>query len=126
MLPSALAAMRIHLSPTRKRPRRGFAALRNRNFRLYLSGQTVSQAGTWMQTVGQAWLVLHLTDSGTALGVVVALQALPVLLFAPLGGLVADRVNKRKLLIATQVVAAAPALARWLLTTPHDARLWMV
>jgi hypothetical protein len=66
--------------------RRGFAALRNRNFRLYLLGQTVSQAGTWMQTVAQAWLVLHLTDSGTALGVVIALQALPVLLFAPLGG----------------------------------------
>jgi len=118
--------MRIQRSPTPKSPRRGFAALRNRNFRLYLSGQTVSQAGTWMQTVGQAWLVLHLTDSGTALGLVIALQALPVLLFAPLGGLVADRVNKRKLLIGTQVGAAAPAFALWLLTTTGDVRLWMV
>ena len=106
--------------------RRGFAALRNRNFRLYLLGQTVSQAGTWMQIVGQAWLVLHLTDSGTALGVVIALQALPVLLFAPLGGLVADRVDKRKLLIATQVGAAMPALALWLLTATHSVELWMV
>ncbi|HEY2301760.1 MAG TPA: MFS transporter [Acidimicrobiales bacterium] len=106
--------------------RRGFAALRNRNFRLYLLGQTVSQAGTWMQVVGQAWLVLHLTDSGTALGVVIALQALPVLLFAPLGGLVADRVDKRKLLIATQVGAAMPALALWLLTASHNVELWMV
>lgn len=106
--------------------RRGFAALRNRNFRLYLLGQTVSQAGTWMQTVAQAWLVLHLTDSGTALGVVIALQALPVLLFAPLGGVLADRVDKRKLLIYTQIGAAAPALVLWLLTVTHDVRLWMV
>ena len=106
--------------------RQGFAALRNRNFRLYLLGQTVSQAGTWMQTVAQAWLVLHLTDSGTALGVVIALQALPVLLFAPLGGLLADRVDKRRLLIFTQVGAAVPALALWALTTSGDVQLWMV
>ncbi len=106
--------------------RQGFAALRNRNFRLYLLGQTVSQAGTWMQTVAQAWLVLHLTDSGTALGVVIALQALPVLLFAPLGGLLADRVDKRRLLIFTQVGAAVPALALWALTTSGNVQLWMV
>ncbi|MCU0272999.1 MAG: MFS transporter, partial [Acidimicrobiales bacterium] len=60
-----------------------FAALRVRNFRIYMLGQAVSQAGTWMQTIAQGWLVLRLTDSGTALGVLMALQTLPVLFLAP-------------------------------------------
>jgi len=106
--------------------RKTFSSLGNRNFRLYLGGQTISQAGTWMQTVAQAWLVLRLTDSGIALGVVVALQAVPVLLFAPLGGLVVDRSDKRRLLVATQTAAGALALALWLLVATHSVRLWMV
>src|SRR4029079_12080412 len=61
--------------------RRTFAALHVRNFRLYIIGQTISQAGTWMQQIGQGWLVLRLTGSGTALGIVIACQALPVLFF---------------------------------------------
>jgi MFS family permease len=110
------------------RPGRGetFAALRVYNFRLYIFGQTISQAGTWMQAIGQAWLVLQLTDSGTALGIVLALQALPVLFFAPLGGLVVDRVDKQKLLIATQVVSGIQALALWALVASGGVRLWMV
>src|ERR1700755_3316537 len=92
-----------------------FVALRERNFRIYLIAQTISQAGTWMQAIGQAWLVLRLTDSGTSLGLVVALQALPVLLLAPLGGVVVDRVDKRRLLVGTQVASGVQALALWAL-----------
>lgn len=108
--------------------RRGgtFVALRERNFRVYLIAQTISQAGTWMQAIGQAWLVLRLTDSGTALGIVLALQSLPVLFFAPLGGLVVDRVNKQKLLIATQVMSGVQALLLWALVSTDTIELWMV
>ena len=83
----------------------------SRNYRIYLVGQSISLCGTWMQTVAQAWLVLKLTGSGTALGFVVALQFLPVLLFGPWGGVVADRMPKRRLLLITQVCvrAAGPA-----------------
>ena len=63
----------------------------SRNYRIYLFGQSISLCGTWMQTVAQAWLVLKITGSGTALGFVVALQFLPVLLFGPWGGVIADR-----------------------------------
>jgi MFS family permease len=100
--------------------------LRERNFRIYLIAQTISQAGTWMQAIGQAWLVLRLTDSGTALGVVLALQSLPVLFFAPLGGVVVDRVNKQKLLIATQVGSGLQAIALWALVSTDVVELWMV
>lgn len=103
-----------------------FAALRVRNFRLYIIGQTVSQAGTWMQAIGQGWLVLRLTDSGTALGVLVALQALPVLFFAPAGGLVVDRVNKQKLLLVTQILSGVQAIILWALTATGTVDLWMV
>jgi MFS family permease len=105
---------------------RTFAALANRNFRLYMVGQTISQAGTWMQTIGQAWLVLKLTDSGTALGVVAALQALPVLFLAPVGGLVIDRLVKRHVLMATQIVQGVLALVLWALTATDNVELWMV
>lgn len=105
---------------------RTFAALGNRNFRLYMIGQTISQAGTWMQTIGQAWLVLKLTDSGTALGVVAALQALPVLFLAPVGGLVIDRLVKRHVLMATQIVQGVLALVLWALTATDNVELWMV
>jgi MFS family permease len=103
-----------------------FAAMRVRNFRLYIIGQTISQAGAWMQAIGQAWLVLRLTDSGTSLGIVLALQALPVLLFAPLGGLVVDRVDKQKLLIGTQVMSGVQALVLWALVASGNVELWMV
>ncbi|MCL2535632.1 MAG: MFS transporter, partial [Nocardiaceae bacterium] len=75
--------------------RQTFAALANRNFRRYISGQAVSLIGTWMQTVAQSWLVLELTGSGTAIGVLVALQTLPILLLGPYGGVIADRSDKR-------------------------------
>src|SRR4051812_50163840 len=87
-----------------------FSSLKNRNFRLYFGGQMISMCGTWMQSVGQAWLVLQLTGSGTALGLVTALQFLPVLLLGPFAGVLVDRVAKRRLLAVTQSVAGGLAL----------------
>lgn len=105
-----------------------FAAMRVRNFRIYIFGQTISQAGAWMQTIGQGWLVYRvLTDgSGFALGVVVALQTLPVLLFAPFGGVIVDRVDKVRLLIATQIMSGVQALVLWALVATGNVELWMV
>lgn len=103
-----------------------FAALRNRNFRLFFTGQTLSAMGTWMQKVAQAWLVLGLTGSGTLLGVTVALQHLPILLISSWGGLVADRVDKRRMLLWTQSAAAVPALLLGVLTAADRITLWMV
>ncbi len=103
-----------------------FAALANRNFRRYLSGQAISLIGTWMQTVAQSWLVLQLTHSGTALGLAVALQTLPVLLLGPYGGVVADRVDKRRLMIALQSMMGVLALVLGVLTITHVVTLWEV
>jgi MFS family permease len=100
--------------------------LQNGNYRLYFSGQLISVPGTWLQTVAQAWLVLQLTPSGSALGITVALQALPVLLFGPWAGAVADGVDKRKVLLGTQALQAALALTLGVLTVAHLVELWMV
>lgn len=103
-----------------------FASLRNPNYRLYVSGQAVSLVGTWMQTVAQSWLVLTLTGSGTALGLVVALQTLPVLLLGPYGGVVADRMDKRRLMMGLQSMMGVLALVLGLLTTTGTVQLWQV
>jgi MFS family permease len=89
----------------------GLGALRHRNFRLFLGGQAVSLTGTWMQHVAQGWLVLTLTDSPFYVGLVSALGSLGVLLFTLYAGVVADRVNRRAALIATQALAMVQALA---------------
>src|SRR5947209_15853176 len=81
---------------------RAFIALRHRNFRLFWFGQLVSLIGTWMQSIGQSWLVLELTHNALLLGVVGALQFLPVLLFTLFGGVLADRWPKRTVLLFTQ------------------------
>ena len=103
-----------------------FASLANRNLRRYFSGQAVSLIGTWMQTVAQSWLVLQLTHSGAALGLAVALQTLPVLLLGPYGGVVADRVDKRRLMMALQSMMGVLALVLGLLTVTHVVTLWEV
>ena len=103
-----------------------FSSLRIRNYRLYFVAQLVSVSGTWMQTVAQAWLVLHLTGSGIDLGIVVGLQFLPMLLFGPVGGLVADRINKRTLLFATQTAGGLLALVLGVLVVSHVVELWQV
>lgn len=104
-----------------------FSALSNRNFRLFASGQMVSNTGTWMQRVAQDWLVLSLTgQSGTALGITTALQFLPILLFTLWGGLLADRLPKRKVLVGTQLVMGLQALVLGILTVTGTARVWHV
>lgn len=105
---------------------RTFRSLRIRNYRLYFVGQLVSMTGTWMQGVAQAWLVLRLTDSGIALGVVTALQFLPILLFGLWGGVIADRVDKRRALIATQLAMAAASGVLAAVTAFDIVELWMV
>lgn len=87
-----------------------FAALRHRNFRLFWCGQCVSLIGTWMQTIGQGWLVLQLTGSPLKLGLVSAAQFLPVMLFSLLGGVIADRFPKRNILLLTQSLLLAQAV----------------
>jgi MFS family permease len=105
---------------------RTFRSLQNRNYRLFFTGQLVSVVGTWMQTVAQSWLVLTLTGSGLALGVAAALQFLPMLLFGAWGGLVADRFDKRRLLVATQSAAGLLAFVLGLLVVTDVVTLWMV
>ncbi|TMG21963.1 MAG: MFS transporter, partial [Chloroflexi bacterium] len=84
---------------------RAWRALRHRNYRLFFAGQLISLVGTWMQSVAQAWLVLALTGSPFALGLVAAAQFTPVLVFGLFGGLIADHLPKRRTLLATQVVS---------------------
>ena len=100
--------------------RQTFSSLKVPNYRLYFTGQSISLAGTWMQATAQSWLVLTLTHSSTDLGFTVALQTLPVLLFAPYGGVVADRVDKRRLMIVLQIAMGFQALALGLLTVSRD------
>jgi len=93
-----------------------FSALAIRNYRLYLTGALISNTGTWMQRVAQDWLVLQLTHgSAAALGITTGLQFLPVLLVTPVAGVIVDRANKRRMLIATQVFLGLTALALGLL-----------
>ena len=94
-----------------KAGKRTFRALGVRNFRLYFAGQLISMSGTWMQMVAQAWLVLKITNSAVYLGLVVATQFLPMLLFGTLGGLIVDRSAKRPLLFATQSISGLLALS---------------
>lgn len=103
-----------------------FRALRTRNYRLYFSGQLVSLVGTWMQIIGQSWLVLKLTGSGLDVGIVNALQFSPMLLAGVWGGLIADRYPKRRILLTTQTAFAVSAAALALLVTGGWVRLWMV
>jgi MFS family permease len=106
--------------------RRTFASLSIRNYRLYAVGQGISQSGSWMQAVAQGLLVLRLTGSGTALGLVIALQALPVLVLGPWGGVIADRFPKRRILYATQMAGAVLGLTMGVLVIGDWIRLWMV
>jgi MFS family permease len=103
-----------------------FAALAVPNYRRYLGGQSISLIGTWMQMTAQSWLVLTLTHSGTMLGVVVALQTLPVLLLGPYGGVIADRVDKRRLMVVLQSAMGLQALALGVLTVTGSVQVWQI
>ncbi len=103
-----------------------FAALAIPNYRRYIAGQSVSLIGTWMQMAAQSWLVLTLTGSATTLGVIVALQTLPVLLLGPYGGVVADRIDKRRLMVILQIAMGVQALILGVLTVSGSVRLWEI
>jgi MFS family permease len=103
-----------------------FSSLYIRNYRLYYIGQIISTSGTFMQSVAQAWLVLKLTNSGTALGITTALQYVPILFLGPYGGVIADRFAKRKILYFTQSMSGVLALALGVLVASSLVRVWMV
>ena len=103
-----------------------FASLAVGNFRRYFVGQAISFVGTWAQMVAQAWLVLELTGSPTWVGITFAVQTLPVLLVGPYGGLVADRTDKRRLIIVLQVLMGVLAAALAVLTISGAVQLWHV
>src|SRR5271156_199912 len=93
-------------------------ALRHRNFQLFFSGQLISLTGTWMQSVAQAWLVYSMTKSPLLLGSVGFASQIPVFLFAPIGGITADRTNRQRLVIATQIASMLLAgILAWLTLT---------
>jgi MFS family permease len=106
--------------------RETFASLANPNYRLYFAGQSVSLIGTWMQMIAQSFLVFQLTGSGTQVGFIVALQTLPVMLLGPYGGVVADRVDKRRLMIVLQSAMGVQALALGLLAITHVITMWEI
>lgn len=114
------------LAPLDALRRQTFASLSSLNYRRFMGGQAVSMAGTWMQAIAQSWLVLELTGSATAVGLVVALQALPILFFGPYAGVVVDRLDKRRLLIGLLLVASALAMALGVLTATGTVQLWHV
>ena len=101
-------------------------ALRHRNFQLFFSGQLISLIGTWMQSVAQSWLVYRLTGSALLLGSVGFASQIPVFMFAPVGGIAADRFNRRHIVIATQVSAMVLAFILAALTLSHRVQVWHV
>jgi MFS family permease len=103
-----------------------FASLRHRNFRLFFGGQTISLLGSWMQSVALGWLVLELTNSSFYLGLVSALQALPILIFSFLGGVVADQAHKQRLLYLTQGGMMAVALVLGVLVFSAHLNIWLL
>ncbi len=103
-----------------------FPALKHRNFRLFWFGQMISLIGTWMQNIGQDWLVLKLTNSAFLLGVVSALQFLPMLFLSLFAGVVIDRLPKRKILIFTQTSLMVTALALATLTALNAINYWEI
>jgi MFS family permease len=111
----------------REAGRRTFRAITVRNYRLYFTGQVISVSGTWMQTVAQAYLILFLLHgTGVDVAIATSLQFLPLLVLGPFGGLIADRVDKRKVLYATQAAAGLLALALGVSVATHSVTLMEV
>lgn len=108
------------------RPRRVLGALRHRNYRLFFGGQVVSTVGTWMQAIALPWLVLQLTNNDFLVGLTLACQFLPMLLFGPFGGILADHFPKRRILLVTQSLYVLPALSLFVMTHLGIAQYWMV
>jgi MFS family permease len=106
--------------------RRALHSLSVRNYRRYFAGQVISISGNWMQTVAEMWLVVQLTGSGVSVGLTAGLQFLPILLFGAFGGVLADRYDKRRLLVLTQTLSALPALTLFVLVLTGGVQIWMV
>jgi MFS family permease len=106
--------------------RHSFNSLEVPNYRRYFVGQVISLSGNWMQNVTALWLVLSLTNSGFAVGLTTALQFLPMLLFGAYGGLLADRIPKRRLLFITQALMTIPAAGLFAVTALHIEAPWMI
>ena len=127
--PSRIPSLRANAAiPSRNGAPHGsiFSALRYRNYRLFWFGQLVSVTGTFMQGTAQQWLVLTLSSSPLALGIVGALQFGPLLVLAPFGGAIADRWPRRNVLMGTQATAGVLALVLWALTATGMVQLWHV
>jgi MFS family permease len=105
---------------------RTFGSLRTRNYRLFFFGQLVSFVGEWMQIMAEAWLLLTLTGNGAAVGGAFAFRFAPVLLFGLWGGVIADRFDRRSILLITQSLAGVLAIALWLLVLTDAAQVWSV
>lgn len=103
-----------------------FPALKHKNYRFYFSGQLVSLIGTWLQTVALGWLVFNLTNSPFLVGLISAIQFLPILLFGIIGGVIADRVNKQHLLIATQTAFMILATILGIITVAGLSNIWII
>jgi len=104
----------VTTAETIRQPRGAFTALSSRSYRIYIGGQSLTNTGSWMQSIAQDWLIFDLTHSSTAVGITMALQFLPILLFGLHTGLVADRLSKRSILLATQTLNATAASAHYL------------
>jgi MFS family permease len=102
------------------------SSLRQRNYRLFFFGQLVSVAGTWMQTVAQSFLVLDLTHSGTQLGLTSAARFLPMFVFGPVGGVFADRMDRKRVLYVTQTLSGLLAGVFAVTVATNSIRLWVV
>ncbi|HYM81334.1 MAG TPA: MFS transporter [Candidatus Limnocylindria bacterium] len=113
-------------SLARENLRNRFRALQHRNFRLFWLGQLVSLVGTWMQTVAQGWLMHRLTDSALMLGLLGFAQFLPVMLFSLWAGVIADRMDKRRLIVVTQMLALLQAVVLAVLVSTATVQPWMV
>ncbi|MFW0794010.1 MFS transporter [Gordonia sp. CPCC 205515] len=128
-MPEVCDSGRVHISepePAPAPPSGAFASLSNPNYRLYFCGQALSLTGTWMQATAQAWLVLTLSGSASVLGIIVALQALPILLLGPYAGVIADRVDRRKLMIILQSVMGVLAAVLAVLALGGWVQVWQV
>src|ERR1700726_3331903 len=101
-------------------------ALRHRNFQLFFSGHLISLVGTWMDNIAEAWLVYRLTGSSLLLGTVAFAGQIPVFLLAPIGGMVADRWNRHRVVIATQAISMVLAGILAVLTLSHRITVWEV
>ena len=116
-----LVAARAGEPAVRQRRARSFRALHSRPFRLYFAGQVASASGTFLQQTAMGWLVLKLTGNAASLGLVLAADGVPQLLFGPWGGSIADRVDLRRLLIGTQLASGLLAGLLWALALAGDA-----